>query len=379
MSPSRSSAARPRRPCTGRRSSTPGSSASAAAPSPRARRRSQEAAPYLWPTGMAPEQADAHFAEMVGKQLVGKPAEFAGDEAMQQRGAGLRLDPGRDRDRRVHRAQRRLRGDARQDEYDGEIAARSTYLFDPARRAEIATTAVARMKEAGVTTVILSTDPLIPAEITQEATAAGLLPGVGHRAVACSPTRPSSAAPSTRSSGRTPSGLGLTAGPGRAGAHRRRLSSTTGTSASRRPVNTQAVLAPRPEPARPRHPPRRSRTSPRRPSSRACSATRRRDGGKTFARDSWGDGVWPDDRPQLDRRRHRHLVGPRRHRRGRGRQRGHRHDRATSTAGTGTCPATGRRTRSRGSRTRAPSPSTTSCPSDAPPDYPPWPGSPAAG
>ena len=32
---------------------------------------------------MNPQQADAHLVEMVGKQLVGKPAEFAGDEAMQ--------------------------------------------------------------------------------------------------------------------------------------------------------------------------------------------------------------------------------------------------------------------------------------------------------
>ena len=43
-----------------------------------------ENAPYWWPTGMNPQQADAHLVEMVGKQLVGKPAEFAGDEAMQR-------------------------------------------------------------------------------------------------------------------------------------------------------------------------------------------------------------------------------------------------------------------------------------------------------
>lgn len=42
------------------------------------------AAPYLWPTGLAPEQADIHLAELLGKQLVGEPAEFAGDPAMQE-------------------------------------------------------------------------------------------------------------------------------------------------------------------------------------------------------------------------------------------------------------------------------------------------------
>ena len=43
----------------------------------------EDAAPYLWPAAPAPEQADLLFAELVGKQLVGKPAEFAGDPELQ--------------------------------------------------------------------------------------------------------------------------------------------------------------------------------------------------------------------------------------------------------------------------------------------------------
>ena len=75
--------ARPQTPCAGRRSSTPGSCASAAAARTESAEKVVENAPYWWPTGMNPEQADAHLAELVGKQLVGKPAEFAGDEALQ--------------------------------------------------------------------------------------------------------------------------------------------------------------------------------------------------------------------------------------------------------------------------------------------------------
>ena len=93
-----------------RRSSTPGSSASACGHRGDAPTRSRTPAPYLWPTGPTPEQADAHLLEMVGKQLVGKPAEFAGDPALQSRRARVRLGPGRDRDRRVQGPQRRLRG-----------------------------------------------------------------------------------------------------------------------------------------------------------------------------------------------------------------------------------------------------------------------------
>ena len=118
---------------------------------------------------------------MVGKQLVGKPAEFAGDEAMQ-------------REERVfgwvqaetETGEYTERNDAFEEqlaeEYDGEIATRFTYLFDPAQGADIATTAIARMKEAGVTTIILSTDPLHPGQHHRGGDGAELLPGVGHRA-----------------------------------------------------------------------------------------------------------------------------------------------------------------------------------------------------
>ena len=124
---------------------------------------------------MNPQQADAHLVEMVGKQLVGKPAEFAGDEALQseERVFGwIQAETETD--------EYKARNDAFEEElaseYDGEIATRFTYLFDPTQAADIATTAIARMKEAGVTSIIISTDPLIPANITKEATAQDYFP-----------------------------------------------------------------------------------------------------------------------------------------------------------------------------------------------------------
>ncbi len=91
-----------------------------------------ENAPYWWPTGMNPQQADAHLVEMVGKQLVGKPAEFAGDEAMQseERVFGwIQAETETD--------EYKERNDAFEEqlaeEYDGEIATRFSYLFDPAQ------------------------------------------------------------------------------------------------------------------------------------------------------------------------------------------------------------------------------------------------------
>jgi hypothetical protein len=135
----------------------------------------EAAAPYLWPTGHAPEQADEHLLELIGKQLAGKNAEFAGDEAMraQPRVFGFvqaETETGEYKARNDEFA-RRL-----EEDYGETIAARSTYLFDPAAGQQIATTVISRMKDAGVTTIILSVDPLLPANITREATAQGYFP-----------------------------------------------------------------------------------------------------------------------------------------------------------------------------------------------------------
>jgi hypothetical protein len=134
----------------------------------------EENAPYLWPTGPNPDQADSHLLEMVGKQLVGKPVSFGGDEVN-----------GQDRvfgwiQAETETGEYEARNDTFEqqfaEQYDGEIATRFTYIYDPSRSAEIASGAIARMKEAGVTTVILSVDPLIPGEITKEATAQNYFP-----------------------------------------------------------------------------------------------------------------------------------------------------------------------------------------------------------
>jgi hypothetical protein len=124
-------------------------------------------APYLWPTGPAPDQADAHTLEMIEKQLIGKPVSFGGDEIN-----------GQDRVFGFVQAERtagefEARNKAFVDgleEAGADVAAQYTYLFDVGRAGETATNAIARMKDAGVTSVILSVDPIIPVEITKEAT-----------------------------------------------------------------------------------------------------------------------------------------------------------------------------------------------------------------
>jgi hypothetical protein len=247
-------------------------------------------APYLWPTGPTPEQADAHLIELLGKQLVGKNAEFAGDPALQSKErvfGWVQAETETD--------EYKARNDAFEqkfkDEYDGEIAARSTYLFDPGNAATIASSVISRMKEAGVTTVILSVDPLIPAQITEEATKQNYFPEwvVGPSVLA-----------DTTIFGRTydqrqwAHAMGLSLGPARA--DRTLTDSYIGYQwyyGKEVPVNSQAVLLPGPqtlltgiELAGPNLTPETFKEGLFRfpPQS----------GGITSTYNSWGTKLWPD-------------------------------------------------------------------------------------
>ena len=252
--------------------------------------RVAEAAPYVWPTLMTPDQADAHLVEMVGKQLVGKPAEFAGDEAMrtEERVFGwIQAETETD--------EYKARNDAFEEqlasEYDGEIATRFTYLFDAAQGADIATAAIARMKDAGVTTIILSTDFLLPANITKEATAQNYFPEwvIGPTLLA-----------DTTIFGRTYDqeqwshalGLGVTT----ARAERELTDSYVvydwyyGEPPA---VNTDGVLAPSPARlARGIHLAGPNLTPEN--FERGLFRSPRYETGLTYFRDSWGEGVWPE-------------------------------------------------------------------------------------
>ncbi|HET6951113.1 MAG TPA: hypothetical protein VFI47_12095 [Acidimicrobiales bacterium] len=129
----------------------------------------EEYAPYLWPVGPTPEQAAALVAEMVGKLAGPGKATMAGDPALH------------DRDRRyalVHYdtpdGDQRPAFEAMRDELSGrgvELTTDVEYALDLARMQENARTTIAKLADAGITTVIFYGDPLTPAALTIEATA----------------------------------------------------------------------------------------------------------------------------------------------------------------------------------------------------------------
>ena len=126
--------------------------------------------PYIYPVGPVPEQAQIHAANFVGSQLAGRNAEFAGDEALhdQERVFGYvayNTDDGYYTPM-IEQFENQLR-----DEYDTEIAVRREFILDIAQNQEDARGFIAAMKDAGVTTILFSGDPIMPQFLTQQATA----------------------------------------------------------------------------------------------------------------------------------------------------------------------------------------------------------------
>jgi hypothetical protein len=130
--------------------------------------------PYILPFGAAPEQSATLTAEFVGKQVGRGKAEFAGNDAT--------------------KAKNRVYGVVHYDTPDGQYKglfdtlkaqlkkykitpkADQSFFLDLSRAQETARTVITKMKDAGVTTIIYTGDPLMPSSITKEATAQDFFP-----------------------------------------------------------------------------------------------------------------------------------------------------------------------------------------------------------
>lgn len=133
----------------------------------------EERAPYDFGLGLTTDQARAHNVEALVKQVAGDKAEHAGDPAMQDqdRVFGLlyiEVDEDSARNAEAYR-------DALAEE-GVELAEMVPYALDPATLQETAASSIAKLKQAGVTTVIFAGDPVAPRDFTQEATAQEYFP-----------------------------------------------------------------------------------------------------------------------------------------------------------------------------------------------------------
>lgn len=126
----------------------------------------EQRSPYVWGVGNNGEQAQTHSAEYITKRLAGKNAEWAGDPALQQqeRKFGLiYISTSEESERTIQKFIDAL------SEGSVEVAVTLSY----ASPVDLQTTApqyIAQMKDAGVTTVMFSGDPIAPQPLTRAAT-----------------------------------------------------------------------------------------------------------------------------------------------------------------------------------------------------------------
>ncbi len=129
--------------------------------------------PYLYGPAINADQVLIHLVEYMSKKLAGKPAEFAGDDALtsQERVFGYLWIESNDTSADQAERFEELLADE-----NIEVAESISYTLDPARLQEQATSIMTRLKQAGVTTVVFSGDPVAPATFTTEATAQDYFP-----------------------------------------------------------------------------------------------------------------------------------------------------------------------------------------------------------
>ena len=130
-------------------------------------------APYVFTLTPNGDQSDQMLAEYVGKKLAGQPASHAGDPALTHRTRQFGL--------------LYIQANADSKTYADEEASllktkygvdvtEVAYTLDPTSLQEQATTDIAKLKAAGVTSVIFSGDPVAPATFTTQATAQHYFP-----------------------------------------------------------------------------------------------------------------------------------------------------------------------------------------------------------
>jgi len=133
----------------------------------------EEYHPYGWSLGKSGQQLNMLVAEYVGKRLAGDNAIHAGDESFhdQERVFGrIWIDVGAASAEQNERFEGLLAG------YGVEVAESVSYVLDPATIQESASNTIAKMKAAGVTSVIFNGDAIAPRDFTREATAQGWFP-----------------------------------------------------------------------------------------------------------------------------------------------------------------------------------------------------------
>jgi hypothetical protein len=131
-------------------------------------------APYVWPTIASPEQAGEHWAAFVGKQLARRKAAHAGSASLQAKTRAFGVvhydDSAGTFAKSVTSFERQLAT------YHVKPKVTVPYALDLSTAQQDARNVIAKLKSAGVTSVIIAGDPVFPTFLTKEATAQNYFP-----------------------------------------------------------------------------------------------------------------------------------------------------------------------------------------------------------
>jgi hypothetical protein len=124
---------------------------------------------YIFTGAPSPEEAAMITAEFIGKQAGPGKAQYAGDDATKNKKRVYGVVHYDTPDGQYHSQFNTLKDGLKK--YKITPKADQSFFLDPAKSQENARTIITKMKDAGVTTVIYTGDPLTPAALTKEASA----------------------------------------------------------------------------------------------------------------------------------------------------------------------------------------------------------------
>ena len=125
--------------------------------------------PYIITDTLSPEQSAQLTAEFVGKQLGKGKAEFAGNDATKSKNRVYGILHYNTPDGQYTGLFNSLKDGLKK--YNITAKADQSFFLDLSRAQEVARTVITKLKDAGVTTVIYTGDPVMPGAFTKEATA----------------------------------------------------------------------------------------------------------------------------------------------------------------------------------------------------------------
>lgn len=125
--------------------------------------------PYIITDTLSPEQSAQLTAEFIGKQLGKGKAEFAGDDATKSKNRVYGILHYNTPDGQYTGLFKTLTSGLKK--YGITAKADQSFFLDLSRAQETARTVITKLKDAGVTTVIYTGDPVMPGSFTKEATA----------------------------------------------------------------------------------------------------------------------------------------------------------------------------------------------------------------